>query len=223
MLFPLVVAFIVTPWSAMRLLGHGHGEEHQAEDRMTAAYRRLMHRLITQPLWTWAFLGGVAVLLLVLAIMTVPTGLVTVKMLPFDNKSELQVVIHMPGNAARTTTATADALAAQSPVTAKWQDTELLGHPSPFTFNGLVRHYFPAARREPLPTSQVTLTSKDERSEQSHDIAKRLRTRLAPVAESLHATIQVVEAPPGPPVLQTIVAEIHGPDPSRRPAHSHRP
>ncbi|MFN7982273.1 MAG: efflux RND transporter permease subunit [Vicinamibacterales bacterium] len=216
MLFSLVVAFIVTPWSAMRLLGHGHGEEHQAEDRMTAAYRRLMHRLITQPLWTWTFLGGVAVLL-VLAIMTVPTGLVTVKMLPFDNKSELQVVIHMPeGTPLETTTATADALAASV-----LGDREVAGvqsysgTSSPFTFNGLVRHYF-LRHDANLADLQVTLTSKEERSEQSHDIAKRLRTRLAPVADSLHATIQVVEVPPGPPVLQTIVAEIYGPKPSRR-------
>jgi len=216
MLFSLVVAFIVTPWSAMRLLGHGHGGEHHTEDRMTAAYRELMHRLITRPMWRWTFLGSVAVLL-VLAVMTVPTGLVTVKMLPFDNKNELQVVVHMPeGTPLETTTAATDQLAA-----AVLGDREVAGvqsyagTSSPFTFNGLVRHYF-LRRDANLADLQVALTPKDDRHEQSHDIAKRLRTRLTPVAESLHATIQVVEVPPGPPVLQTIVAEVYGPDPARR-------
>ena len=86
---------------------------------------------------------------------------------------------------------------------------------APVTFNGLVRHYF--LRREPnLADLQVMLTDKEERREQSHDIAKRLRERLAPVARALNATIQVVEVPPGPPVLQTITAEVYGPDETRR-------
>ena len=89
------------------------------------------------------------------------------------------------------------------------------GTASPYTFNGLVRHYF--LRREPnLADLQVMLVDKDERREQSHAIAKRLRARLDPVAARLGARIQVVEVPPGPPVLQTLVAEVYGPDPARR-------
>jgi multidrug efflux pump subunit AcrB len=216
MVFSLIVAFIVTPWSALRLLKRGHGDAHHQEDRMTAAYRRLMHRLITRPGARVAFLGGVAALL-VLAVITIPTGLVTVKMLPFDNKSELQVVVHMPeGTPLEATAAAADALAADAlrdPAVTSVQS--YTGTSSPYTFNGLVRHYF--LRHEPnLADLQVVLTPKEERSAQSHDVAKRLRDRLMPTARTLNATIQVVEVPPGPPVLQTIVAEVYGPDESRR-------
>jgi multidrug efflux pump subunit AcrB len=215
MVFSLLVAFIVTPWSAMRLLKRGHGDGHE-EDRLTAAYRVFMRRLIKEPRARAAFLAGVAILL-VLAVITVPTGLVTVKMLPFDNKSELQVVVHMPeGTPLETTAAAADALAHEA-----LHDGAVLnvqsytGTASPYTFNGLVRHYF--LRREPnLADLQVMLTPKEERSEQSHAIAKRIRERLLPTARAWNATIQVVEVPPGPPVLQTIVAEVYGPDEPRR-------
>ena len=215
MLFSLIVAFVVTPWASLRLLKRGHGHSFQ-EDKATQAYRRFMHRLIAEPKARWTFLGSVAVLL-VLAVVTVPTGLVTVKMLPFDNKGELQVMVHMPeGTPLEATAAAADALAAQAladpDVTAVQGYT---GNSSPYTFNGLVRHYF--LRREPnLADLQVLLTDKDERTAQSHDVAKRLRERLVPVAKAAGAAIQVVEVPPGPPVLQTIVAEVYGPDEQRR-------
>jgi len=218
MLFSLVVAFIVTPWAAVRLLKKDVGHHDDSDDRLTAAYRRFMASLIGNATRRWVFLGGVAVLLVAAAIL-VPTGLVTVKMLPFDNKSELQVVVRMPDDTP---------LEATSRVAAMLAD-EVLGDPdvvsaqsytgtaSPYTFNGLVRHYF--LRREAnLADLQVMLTSKDERDDQSHDIAKRLRERLVPVATSLGATVQVVEIPPGPPVLQTLVAEVYGPDAERRTA-----
>ena len=90
-----------------------------------------------------------------------------------------------------------------------------VGPSSPYNFNGLVRHYF--LRRAPhLADLQVNLLPKDERGEQSHDIAKRVREPLVPIADGSSATIQVSEVPPGPPVLQTLVAEIYGPDPARR-------
>jgi multidrug efflux pump subunit AcrB len=90
-----------------------------------------------------------------------------------------------------------------------------VGLSSPYNFNGLVRHYF--LRRGPhLADLQVNLLSKDERTEQSHDVARRVRERLVPIAQRFNATIQVSEVPPGPPVLQTLVAEIYGPDPARR-------
>ncbi|MFN7917935.1 MAG: efflux RND transporter permease subunit [Vicinamibacterales bacterium] len=216
MVFSLIVAFIVTPWASLRLLTRAHGHAEHAEDRMTAAYRRFMSRLIAEPKARWTFLIGVAVLL-ALAVVTVPTGLVTVKMLPFDNKGELQVVLHMAeGTPLETTAAAADALAHEALLDADVTSIQsYTGTSSPYTFNGLVRHYF--LRREPnLADLQVLLTDKEERDEQSHDIARRLRERLVPVAQALNATIQVVEVPPGPPVLQTIVAEVYGPDEPQR-------
>ncbi len=216
MVFSLVVAFVVTPWAAVRLLRHGGDHADEREDRLTRLYRAVMSRLIAQPGLRWAFLSGVAVLL-VGAVLFVPLGLVTVKMLPFDNKSELQVVVRTPeGTPLETTASVASALADRAladPAVASVQS--YTGVPAPYTFNGLVRHYF--LRREPNQADlQVVLTGKEERSEQSHAIAGRLRTALEPDAARLGAMIQVVEVPPGPPVLQTLVAEVYGPDPARR-------
>jgi multidrug efflux pump subunit AcrB len=138
-------------------------------------------------------------------------------MLPFDNKSELQVIVRMPEDApleatAGVASALADEALRDEAVTSV---QSYAGTSSPYTFNGLVRHYF--LRRAPnLADLQVMLVPKEERDEQSHAIAGRLRTRLDPVAGRLGARIQVVELPPGPPVLQTLVAEVYGPDPERR-------
>jgi multidrug efflux pump subunit AcrB len=216
MVFSLVVAFVITPWAAVRLLGCTHGHHADAEDRLTRFYRRAMRSLIVRPVLRLFALATVALLLLA-AIAFVPLGWVTVKMLPFDNKSELQVMVRMPENAPLEATAgVASALADEAlqdvAVTSVQSYT---GASSPYTFNGLVRHYF-LRRQTNLADLQVMLVSKDERHDQSHAIAKRLRSRLAPIAARLGATIQVVEVPPGPPVLQTLVAEIYGPDADRR-------
>jgi len=212
MIFSLAVAFVVTPWAAVRLLARGAGHHDEREDRLTAIYRRVMGRMIGVPRARWMFLGIVAVLL-VAAVALVPLGLVTVKMLPFDNKSELQVVVRLPDDApveetARVVSALADEALADPVVVAA---QSYAGAASPYTFNGLVRHYF--LREQPNQGDlQIQLLPKEARSEQSHDVAKRLRTRLLPIATALGATIQVVEVPPGPPVLQTLVAEVYGPD-----------
>jgi multidrug efflux pump subunit AcrB len=216
MVFSLIVAFVVTPWAAVRLLHRPHAHEDEPEDRLTALYRRVMRPLLARPAVRAGFLGLVAVLL-VGAVALVPLGLVTVKMLPFDNKNELQVIVHMPEDTPLETTAgVASALADESlrdeAVTSVQSYT---GAASPYTFNGLVRHYF-LRRDANLADLQLMLVNKDARREQSHAIAKRLRTRLDPVAQRLGAQIQVVEVPPGPPVLQTIVAEVYGPDANRR-------
>jgi multidrug efflux pump subunit AcrB len=216
MVFSLIVAFVVTPWAAVRLLAREHGHHHQAEDRLTRAYRRVMQPLIGNPALRLIALATVASLLIAAAAF-VPLGWVTVKMLPFDNKSELQVMVRLAEDTPLETTAgAASALADEAlhdeAVTSVQSYT---GASSPYTFNGLVRHYF-LRRQANLADLQVMLTPKDERGEQSHAIAKRLRTRLEPVAAHLGATIQVVEVPPGPPVLQTLVAEIYGPDADRR-------
>ncbi len=216
MVFSLVVAFVVTPWAAVRLLKPSAHDEHDTEDRFTRLYRRVMGPLLSSGRMRLLFLAGVAGLLLA-AMALVPLQLVTVKMLPFDNKSEFQVMVDMPeGTALEETARVASALA-----TATLDDDAVIdvqqyvGTSAPYNFNGLVRHYF--LRRGPhLADLQVNLAPKGERSVQSHDVARRVRERLLPIATRLGATLQVAEVPPGPPVLQTLVAEVYGPDPVRR-------
>ena len=216
MAFSLIVAFIVTPWAAIRLLKPAVHGDHSHEDAFTRLYRRIMRPLLEVPRVRWMFLSGVAVLLLA-AMALVPMGLVTVKMLPFDNKSEFQVMVDMPeGTPLETTARVAGELAVAAlgdPAVTNVQS--YVGTSAPYNFNGLVRHYF-LRRARHLADLQVNLVPKGERREQSHDIARRTRDRLAPIARKYGATMQVAEVPPGPPVLQTLVAEVYGPDPTRR-------
>jgi len=216
MLFSLLVAFIVTPWAASRLLSHAPAPAHKSEDVLTRVYRRAMRPLIASGRVRWIFLSGVGVLLLSAASF-VPLGWVSVKMLPFDNKNEFQVMVDMPeGTPLEETARVAAALADRAldePTVTNVQT--YAGTAAPYNFNGLVRHYF--LRRSPhLADMQINLVRKGERSDQSHEIAKRVRTALMPVARKFGATIQVAEVPPGPPVLQTLVAEVYGPDAERR-------
>jgi multidrug efflux pump subunit AcrB len=216
MVFSLLVAFIVTPWAAVRLLRRRGAHHDETEDRLTDLYRRAMGALIGKPKVRVLFLGGVAVLL-VAAIALVPLGIVMVKMLPFDNKSEFQMVVNMPeGSSLEDTARLASALA---DVTLRDPDvvnvTTYSGTSAPYTFNGLVRHYF--LRRAPNQGElQITLKPKEDRKAQSHAIAQRVREAVLPLAKAAGARIQVVEVPPGPPVLQTLVAEVYGPDASSR-------
>jgi multidrug efflux pump subunit AcrB len=220
MVFSLLVAFVVTPWAAVRMLksnggAHGHGDDSQ-EDWSTRFYRRIMDPLIHHGKWRWLFLAGVVALLLGACAM-VGVGLVRVKMLPFDNKSEFQVVIDMPEGATLETTAAAaqdmgDYLATVNEVT----DYQIhAGTSGPFNFNGLVRHYY--LRSQPYHADiQVNLVGKGKRRQQSHAIAKRVRPELVKIARQYHARIKVAEVPPGPPVLSTLVAEVYGPDYERQ-------
>jgi multidrug efflux pump subunit AcrB len=216
MVFSLVVAFIVTPWTAVRLLKPAAHHGSSPEDLFTRLYRRVMNPLIASGRLRLLFLGGVAALLLA-AMALVPLGLVVVKMLPFDNKSEFQVVIDMPeGTALEETARVASALAVRA-----LEDDDVvnvqqyIGTSAPYNFNGLVRHYF-LRRGTHQADLQVNLVPQDDRSAQSHAIARRVRERLLPIARTSGATIQVAEVPPGPPVLQTLVAEVYGPDAARR-------
>jgi multidrug efflux pump subunit AcrB len=216
MLFSLLVAFVVTPWASVRLLRRRGGHHDERENRMTALYRRVMGALIRSPRARWSFLSTVAALL-VLSMLLVPLKLVTVKMLPFDNKSEFQVIVNMPEGTALERTAQvagalADAVLADAAVTTVQTYT---GTSSPYNFNGLVRHYF--LRQAPHQADlQVNLLPRGDRDEQSHAIARRVRERLIPIAAAAGARIQVAEVPPGPPVLQTLVAEVYGADPAVR-------
>src|SRR5688500_3173892 len=218
MVFSLLVAFIVTPWASLRLLKRerGHDYSHDREGWTTHLYRRVMGALIRDRRWGYSFLFGVGLLLLG-ALALIGLKAVRVKMLPFDNKSEFQVIVDMPegttleGTAA-VTREVADYLRTVTEVT----DYQMyVGTASPYNFNGLVRHYF--LRQGPnVADIQVNLVPKGERSAQSHDIAKRVRPAIQQIAAKHMARVKVSETPPGPPVLQTLVAEIYGPSYQRQ-------
>ena len=216
MLFSLLVAFIVTPWAAVRILKTTVHHEGEREDMVTRGYRRVMGALLHTPLYRWGFVVGVGVLL-VASVSLFYTGFVKVKMLPFDNKSEFQVIVDMPTGTtleetARATRALAEATQAQPEVV---NVQTYVGTASPYNFNGLVRHYY--LRRGPnMADIQVNLQSKSDRNLQSHEIAKQVRQRLLPIAAKFGARIKVAEVPPGPPVLETLVAEVYGPDQNAR-------
>ena len=218
MLFSLAVAFIVSPWAAYRVFRHqaeGHGAEG-SEGRTTRLYRRAMGALVTKPRVRWGFFAGVLAVLL-LAVGTVAVGLVKVKMLPFDNKSEFQVLVdHDAGTPLEVSLETARQMNRYLATVPEVKDVEIYaGNAAPFNFNGLVRHYF--LRRSPAGADlQVNLAGKHERDAQSHDIAKRVRPGLVEIARRRGARVKVVEIPPGPPVLDTLVAEIYGPGAAER-------
>jgi len=158
------------------------------------------------------FFGGVVVLLLA-AVAFVPLKWIRVKMLPFDNKSEFQVIIDMPdGTPLEQTTRVAQTLGqylSQQPEVTNYQIYS--GTSGPYNFNGLVRHYF--LRHQPNQADiQVNLLSRHERKAQSHDIARKLRPDLDKIAAPFGARVKIAEVPPGPPVLDTLVAEVYGPD-----------
>jgi multidrug efflux pump subunit AcrB len=220
MVFSLIVAFIVTPWASLRLLrrrdilsSHGHDV---GESWSTRLYRRVMTPLLAQPLWRYGFLSVVVILLLG-SMSFFALRLVVVKMLPFDNKSEFQVIIDMPeGTTLEHTAAVTGEIGEYLRTVPEVVDYQMyVGTASPYNFNGLVRHYF--LRRGPnVSDIQVNLASKEERKTQSHDIAKRVRPHIQEIAQRYGARVKVAEVPPGPPVLQTLVAEVYGPDYGRQ-------
>jgi multidrug efflux pump subunit AcrB len=170
-----------------------------------------MRALVTRPKARWAFFAGVAAVLLG-SVALVAFGLVRVKMLPFDNKSELQVLVdHDEGTPLEVTLETARALNRHLATVPEVADVEIYaGTAAPHNFNGLVRHYF--LRRSPSGADlQVNLASRHDRDAQSHDLAKRIRPALQEIGTRRGARVKVVEIPPGPPVLDTLVAEIYGP------------
>jgi multidrug efflux pump subunit AcrB len=231
MLFSLLVAFAVTPWAAVKIL-KGHvkhdpasqafvdaplTDEEEAADEVMAStgftrlYERFMRPLIEDTKKRIIFLTilGVATLG---SVALVVIGAVKVKMLPFDNKSEFQVIINMPeGSTLEQTARVAKEMAGSVRSEPEVRDYQIyVGTSSPFNFNGLVRHYFMRAGSASADL-QINLLPKDERKAQSHDIARRIRPRLAQIAKYYGASIAVAEVPPGPPVLQTLVAEVYGP------------
>ena len=238
MIFSMLIAFIVTPYVALRLLRgeyggrgrrkHGHEDEavdsnessalpdHGPDDWMTRLYRSVMTPLLKYGAVRGAFFIGIVVLLLG-AMSLVGLKLVIVKMLPFDNKNEFQVIVDMPdGTTLEQTAAATEAIARRLATVPEVTDYELyVGTASPYNFNGLVRHYF-TRNGHYQADIQVNLLGKAERKSQSHDIVRRIRPDIARIASEWGVRVKVAEVPPGPPVLETLVAEIYGPSEERR-------
>ena len=225
MVFSLLIAFTVTPWAAIRILHKpgataadegGHDPDHAPDDWFTRLYHRIMDPLLAHAGWRLGFFAAI-VALLVAACAMVVFGAVKVKMLPFDNKSEFQIILDMPeGSTLEQTARVAAEMAAatgREPEVVNWQI--YAGTAAPYNFNGLVRHYF--LRTGPTVADiQVNLRAKGERDAQSHAIATRVRPAIAAIAAKYGAAVAVAEVPPGPPVLQTLVAEVYGPDEQSR-------
>lgn len=214
MLFSLLVAFIVTPWAAKRLLAKEKSSKkhHSQEDWTTKLYRQIMTPLIKSSKWRYSFLI-VVVLLLLGSFSLVAFKKVMVKMLPFDNKSEIQIVIDLPeGTTLEKTAAVSQEIGSYLATVPEITDYQTyVGTASPYNFNGLVRHYF-LRQGSNVADIQINLAPKEERKRQSHNLAKVLRPKIQEIALRYQANVKVAEIPPGPPVLQTLVAEIYGPD-----------
>ena len=220
MLFSFVVAMVIAPWLMLKLAPPQGAHHHAAHDEDGGALGRL-YRQVAAPILSsrrragW-FLTAVGVAT-VLACMLFATKSVTVKLLPFDNKSELDVVLDMPRGTALETTERVLFEAAQIAhgLTEVQSLQTYAGQPAPFNFNGLVRHYY--LRHSPeLGEMQVNLLPKGDRKRTSHAVALDLRRHLQGLALPPGATLRVVEVPPGPPVLATLQAEVYGPDAATR-------
>ena len=226
MALSLAIAFTVTPWLALKLMkSHAHtpGEASPAKakglgPKLQRLFTRVLTPLLNSARKRWMLLGGILVALL-LSVGLVLVQWVVMKMLPFDNKSEFQVVVEMPaGTPLENTAATLHELGAflaQQPEVSNLQ--AYAGTASPITFNGLVRQYYFRSEAE-QGDLQVNLVDKKHRSEKSHAIAQRLRPALEKIGQKHQARIKVVEVPPGPPVMSPLMAEVYGPDEAGRQA-----
>ena len=212
MIFSLLIALTIAPWLTMKLLGKNRKKEEKKESRFNLydIYKKIFTPLLGSKAKAILFLS-VIVGLFLLSILFVPAKLVIMKMLPFDNKNEIQVVIDMPTYTPLEKTYNAASLLGKELLKIPEIDNYQIyaGTSSPFNFNGLVRHYY--MRKQPYQADiAINLIDKKYRKKKSHDIAKEIRKILLPVAEKLNARIKIAEIPPGPPVLSTIVAEIYG-------------
>ncbi|MGD9021093.1 MAG: efflux RND transporter permease subunit, partial [Lysobacterales bacterium] len=216
MLFSLAIALVLTPWLSNRMLGkHAHADDESREGAlrkfvsklMTPFLRRFEGRKVRLALYC-GLLGAIAI-----AMALVLTQSVVLKMLPFDNKSEFQVVVDMPeGSPVENTAAVLDELAAVIETVPEVVNYQVYaGTAAPINFNGLVRQYY-LREAGNMGDIQVNLQDKENRDRSSHEIASALRIALAPVAAKHDASVKVVEVPPGPPVMSPIVAEVYGPD-----------
>ena len=222
MAISLAIAFTVTPWLALKLMkshaaDQGHGVQAGGlAGRLQTVFARLLTPFLQSARRRWLLLGGILAALLLSVGLTLVQWVV-LKMLPFDNKSEFQVVLEMPAGSPLEDTASAlhdmGAFLAQQKEVRDLQG--YAGTASPITFNGLVRQYYLRADAE-QGDLQVNLVDKAHRSEKSHAIAQRLRPELEKIGERYKARVKVVEVPPGPPVMSPLVAEVYGPDETGR-------
>jgi multidrug efflux pump subunit AcrB len=225
MVFSFIVAMVIAPWLMLRL--HPEGKpvhEHEAahgEGLLGRLYRRFATPVVRSRRSAWIFLGSVGVATVLVCVLFV-TRSVTVKLLPFDNKSELAVVIDLPeGATLEDTERTLFSIAGAARQLPEIRSIEsYAGTPAPFNFNGLVRHYY--FRESPeLGELHLNLAPRDDRDRSSHAIALDLRARLKKVVLPQGTVARVVEVPPGPPVLATLLAEVYGPDSTSRRAVAH--
>ncbi|WP_374428342.1 efflux RND transporter permease subunit [Ideonella dechloratans] len=229
MALSLAIAFTVTPWLALKLMkphaGEGEGARPHTPSgaagvgaRLGNFFAALLQPLLRSAKKRWMLLGGIMVALMLSVGLTVVEWVV-LKMLPFDNKSEFQVIVNMPaGTPLEDTAATLQDLGAFLARQNEVRDLQgYAGTASPITFNGLVRQYYLRSEAD-QGDLQVNLVDKHHRSEKSHAIAQRLRPDLEKIAAAHGARIQVVEVPPGPPVMSPLVAEVYGPDEAGRQA-----
>ncbi|MHC6156138.1 efflux RND transporter permease subunit [Bradyrhizobium elkanii] len=219
MLFSFFVAVVIAPWLMLKLAPRDDAAgEHvlHREGRLGRLYRRFATPVVRSKRAAWIFLLGVGVATL-LSMALFATKSVTVKLLPFDNKSEIAVMVDLPEGASLEATErtlfAASEIARQLPETTSLQS--YAGTAAPFNFNGLVRHYYLREKPE-LGELQVNLTARGDRKRASHDIALELRQRLKALDVPNGTSVKVVEVPPGPPVLATLLAEIYGPDAATR-------
>ncbi|MFO1340176.1 MAG: efflux RND transporter permease subunit [Burkholderiaceae bacterium] len=223
MALSLAIAFTVTPWLALKLMkphaagAHGAGAAPRGlSARLPGLFQRLLGPLLASARKRWLLLAGI-VAALALSVGLAVVQWVVLKMLPFDNKSEFQLVVDMPaGTPLEDTAAALQALGAH--LAAQPEVLNLQGYAgtaSPITFNGLVRQYNHRSQAE-QGDLQVNLVDKHHRSEKSHAIALRLLPGLEKIAAAHGARIKLVEVPPGPPVMSPLVAEVYGPDEAGR-------
>ena len=219
MLFSFFVAMVLAPWLMLKLApaaGAAHGHAAHVEGPLGRIYRRFAAPIVRSKKTAWIFLLSVGVATLA-SMALFATKSVTVKLLPFDNKSEIAVVLDLAeGASLEDTERTLFAIAEATRALPEIRSTQAYaGTAAPFNFNGLVRHYYLRAAPE-LGELQVNLAPRGERSRTSHAIALDLREKLKAVALPPGASAKVVEVPPGPPVLATLLAEIYGPDSETR-------
>jgi multidrug efflux pump subunit AcrB len=218
MLFSLLVAFIVSPWLSYKVLKNvkSDGQAEEQDSKLLRLYDKLLGPLVDSRFKRIMVLLLVGILLF-LSLLLLPFKKVTVKMLPFDNKSELQVIIDMPeGSTLEETAALTREMGEYLKTVPEVTDFQsYIGTAAPYNFNGLVRHYFLRSGSN-VADLQVNFAAKHHRVQQSHDLAKRLRPELKKMGDRYGASIKIAEIPPGPPVLSTLVAEIYGPDPDRQ-------
>jgi multidrug efflux pump subunit AcrB len=220
MMLSLIVALTLTPYLGYIFLrekekrGAQHAEDgHElGQTGIYRIYNAFIHPMLETRWKRWAFILGTVVVLLG-SMLLIYTKSVAVKMLPFDNKNEFQIVIDMPEGTTleKTQAVTADiaSYVAEQPMVRNYET--YIGTSAPISFNGLVRHY-DLRRGNNVADIQVNLIDKEERKEQSHGIAKAMRSAVQAIGKKYGANVKVVEVPPGPPVLSTVVAEIYGPD-----------